>query len=141
VIIDVGNLVIDYPQKILIEIDLAKDIVLVLEPFSGVAEQSGDGKDEAFEVHESSFGAIEFDQDCDHATTHGQVQLGIRLWKLSCVEEAVVITIQLMEDSVAGLYVLPTFFELHPVEPFVSRDVETIQDGNASGSAEAVRHV
>ena len=40
-----------------------------------------------------------------------------------------------MEDSVAGLYVLPTFFELHPVEPFVSRDVETIQDGNASGSA------
>ena len=45
------------------------------------------------------------------------------------------IAIQLMEDSVAGLYVLPTFFELHPVEPFVSRDVETIQDGNASGSA------
>ena len=45
------------------------------------------------------------------------------------------IAIQLMEDSVAGLYVLPTFFELHPVEPFVSRDVETVQDGNASGSA------
>ena len=35
----------------------------------------------------------------------------------------------------AGLDVLPTFFELHPVEPFVSRDVETVQEGDASGSA------
>ena len=62
-------------------------MVLVLVPFPGVDEESSDGKDKAFMVHES-FGSVEFDQGCDHATTHSQVQLGIRLWKLSCVEEA-----------------------------------------------------
>ena len=63
-------------------------MVLVLVPFPGVDEQSGDGKDKAFMVHESFFGSVEFDQDFDHARTHSQVQLGIRLWKLSCVEKA-----------------------------------------------------
>jgi len=115
-------------------------MVLVLVPFPGVDEESSDGKDKAFMVHES-FGSVEFDQDFDHARTHSQVQLGIRLWKLSCVEKAVVIGIQLMEHSVAGHGVLQTLIEFHPVEPFVSKDVETVQDSDASGLAEAVRRV
>ena len=40
-----------------------------------------------------------------------------------------------MEDSVAGHGVLQTLIEFHPVEPFVSKDVETVQDSDASGLA------
>ena len=52
---------------------LTKDVIFVPEPFARIAEQRGNGHDETLQIHETSLGAVELDQNGDDASTHLQV--------------------------------------------------------------------
>ena len=53
----------------------------------------------------------------------------------------VVVEVELSKDSVVGLDWLPTFFQLQPVQSFVSSDIEAVQNGDASRTAASRKNV
>ena len=68
--------------------ELTKNVILIPQPLSRVAEQRSDRENEAFQIQETSLGAVQLDQDGDDAAADRQTQLFVRIWEFSRVKKS-----------------------------------------------------